>query len=356
MAAQSLPSYTFGRVGKLSIFRVFHRGLGLMARRPMALFDSVTYAPRRQGNGAMLIFDRLRVPIEQFRHPDLSQECWIEKRAGAPGPVRLRGTFPIPGSRPATPIDSIRFGSDEVEFPCAGEYYFYCDLGAFKCLILDPFDSPFEQTKKIFAFVSKNIVHSQADIWLCMPDGGGRPFHWGPLMDKFFYTDQPLHLWCGESAHFLASILHARGIRCRIVHIHSEQNGHIVPEIWDESGQRWVLLDPDWGLCVADAKGRLLSMAEILSRLGLSQARTDHDGRDDLKIVNLVGKHWAEINMPSRFAGHITWTPERQSSTDPAEPGRYFEMIRECVVGYVRYETYEFDDALGTVHWKAWAE
>ena len=306
----------------------------------------------------MLIFDALRVPITRFRHPGVSLAYWREVEALESRTVRLRGTFPIPGRQATSNLNDIHFDDNYITFPGIGEYYFCCDLGAFKCLILAQSDDALARIIKIFAFVSKNIVHSRADIWLCMPDGSAGPFYSNPLIEKFFFSDQPLQLHCGPSTHFLATLLHSEGIRCRIVQYFGKQDGHIVLEAWDTANDRWVMLDPDWGLCVADKSGCLLSVDEITKQLpSACRSPNANNENSELVIVNVVDKFWntEEFNLPGRFTGHITWTPSRQSDRNPAQPGSYFETLVR-IFGDVRYETYVLDDVRGTASWRPWQE
>ncbi len=228
----------------------------------------------------MLIFDTTRVLLHHFKAPSVTQIYWEQCQQRELAPVQLRGTFPIPGTKTATDIHGIRFGAEYIEFPGEGEYYFYSDFGAFKCLILPPSDSELNQAKKTFAFVSKNIVHSLADLWLCRPNGFlGGGLYWDSLVEKLFFSDQPLNLWCGEAASFLATVLHERGMVCRIVSMGGKERGHILPEVWAADEKRWIMLDPDWGLCVADSRGKLLSVDDIVSRLEASPSSANDGGR-----------------------------------------------------------------------------
>jgi len=305
----------------------------------------------------MLISESRRIPLDCFRHPEVTPAYWADAEAtdaanaGVTAPIGIIGTFAIPGGggRPSSPsVEAIRFCRDAVEFPEEGEFYFYCHLGAFKCLILDTALPPLQKAMRIFAFIAKNVVHSAADAWLCCPEGFAGNFHWERLISKFFYSDQPLQLYCGDVARFLATLWLANGLHCRVVALGG--SGHIVAEVWDPESADWAMFDADWGLYCTDETGKPLSSADMADRV--KQAPCDSiesevdDGKLPFQVADIVEKRWLrwEFNRSFRCTAQISWNPSLLNP-DVNLVERYRSVIKQCLSTEIRYEPITLDAA-----------
>jgi hypothetical protein len=303
----------------------------------------------------VLIFPSTRVHLESFRHPAMSEKYWDSSMAQEPDPVGLLGTFPIPGQPPREQPNDIGFGNDVIEFPSVGEYYFYCHLGAFKVLVLDPKEPARFNALKVFAFVSRNTIHSRSDAWLCAREGhDGAPFYWDRLVEKLFFSDQPLQLHCGYASNFTGYLLHSQGMTCRLVALTGgKRAGHILLEVWDPEDDNWIALDPDFGVAVAAKDGRLLSAEQIALHVSASNTGDDWG---DLQVVDLAKKTWnkASFDFPLRFTGQVSWRPECQMEVSAAQPAEYLRSWRDCL-GTVKYERFEFDASRKRLTWAPWS-
>jgi hypothetical protein len=245
-----------------------------------------------------------------------------------------RGSFAIPGrTHSAADTPSVTFDGEALNFPNPGEYYFYSDHGAFKFLILPPHPSVRDLILLIAQFVARNSVHSLADHWLSMTDPDCA-FDARLLAQKFFASDQPLQLYCGEITPFLAALLHQFGVTTRQVHLFDAgDDGHVVLEAFDPVDDCWLMMDTDYGVYVADPAGRILSTAEFLERR--------RSGAEVL-IVDIAQKRWLtrEYAAPGGFFGQKTWHPGCDSEFAPADAGFYRALWEKWV--RVAYHDYFF--------------
>jgi SAM-dependent methyltransferase len=231
---------------------------------------------------------------------------------------------------------NVRFDGRSIIFPNPGEYYFYSVHGSFKFLIVPPDVADRDLIVQVARFVSGNCVHSLADYWMTMPRieaDSACPFDAEPLGVKFFTSDQPLQLVCGEIVSFLALLLHRLGVAVRKVHLFREHSdvGLVVLEARDPATDRWLMMDPDYGVYVTDRAGRILSTAEFLAL---------RRQPDQIEVVKLVDKHWplAGFYMPSGFFGQKTWQPACDGNFAPGEAMFYLEtwekLDRNVYYGY----------------------
>lgn len=234
-----------------------------------------------------------------------------------PKPQYASGSFAIPG-RAHSPsiVPTVEFDGDELIFPGQGEYYFYSKHGAYKFLIL-PHDALHRAVILLTAqFVSRNSVHSLADHWLSYTEEGC-PFNVRLLAQKFFNSDQPLQLYCGEITPFLAALLNRLGVATRQVNLFDAGNdGHVVLEAFDPAEKRWLMMDADHGVYVTDGDSRILSVSEFVEHIGNER---------EVTIVDIAQKRWltADYAVPSGFFGQKSWRPDCDSDFAPANPQFY---------------------------------
>lgn len=268
--------------------------------------------------------------MAEFRPAEVSASYW---EGIASSDVSILGTFPIPAGRSLERIDRVRFDRQHVSFPRAGAYYFYSSIGAYKVLILDGNSSPLERALSICSFAAQNIVHSRADERLSFVDGPRGDFRWDLLAQKLFYSDQPLFLHCGDAALFVIALLRLHGFEARYTGFSDGINGHVVLEVFDPDERRWVMVDPDFGVQIADATGRLLSTEEIEEeiQIAVNSAQpypADGPWRPALQVVNISGKAWLkpEFNVDNRYSTPITWIPAHASEKHPSSG--YMDMLK----------------------------
>ena len=251
-----------------------------------------------------------------------------------PKPEAIRAFF-IPGQNTQLNYGTIRVTSDAIAFPGPGEYYFYCQVGAFKALILDPSASSMKKILAIASFVSKNAIHSNGDFGLSLTDKGPWGFDGARLAEKFFLSDQPLQLHCGPLSTVLAMLLNQASIMSRRVWMGNPDRtaGHSVLEAFDSDSKQWILLDPDYGVHLTDEEDNALSgvgARELLPKV---------------RVVDLAGKRWQQEqwNLPLGFAGQATWTPQHDSAQLAADPVVYLRMLAASMRD-ILYHRYVFSE------------
>ena len=74
-------------------------------------------------------------------------------------------------------------------------------------------------------------------------------------------------------------------------HSHEERESHFVTSVYSPALDKWILMDPDFGVYVTDEMGNILSVMEIRRRLIAGEPlKVQHPGRTSLEIT------WGDIH------------------------------------------------------------
>ena len=188
----------------------------------------------------------------------------------------------------------------KIHFPEYGEYYLRTSAGNFKILVLDPEAGDDSNILSIAAFVSRNIVHSNANH-----PSADDPEGYDALIGRLFLSDSPLNLWCFQGTGVLNRILSRWGYSTRHVHLKTAQGlDHHVSEVYFPEAGKWGMIDDDFSVYIVDAKTAVsLNTAEIASRLA--------NNPESIKLHFLTRKRLlkSEFNM-NTFTPLFTWTPD----------------------------------------------
>ena len=220
------------------------------------------------------------------------------------------------GSRAGEPIE-FAATPEALVLPGPGAHAFVCRFGAFKVLARGH-ENDDEFAIAICRFISDNVVHSQADSRLCHT---GRRFFVGLLLEKFFLSDQPLALHCGDIVCFTAYVLAQAGYRTRrVTFVNSPTpRGHILLELLLPECGKWVIVDPDYGIMLRDPDGNYVGSPQLDAH------------RSSVNIVYLSNKSWLKDfwNLPSSFRGQFTWTPEKSRATAVTSEDHYRRVLAD---------------------------
>lgn len=278
-----------------------------------------------------LVFNSPAVPLKALESFGRRTDYFSSVEPFESDQYSLLGTFPIPGNTTQSSIPRAQVSNGAIQFGEFGEFYFYSQIGAFKLLITDPAHSRQQLILDLFRFVARNSVHSCADNWKYQLNGINKFFDVSSLVRKLFFSDQPLMLHCSGISEFLIALLHYHGIEARLVHLLRGENldGHMVVEAFDNETQRWIFLDPDYGVVLTDSDDRLLSAEDVFNFVS----------RDDLSfsVVDYGTKCWLrpDRNFPLKFVADATWTPQDNDAARCGEVDRY----RKVMNNYVRIVT-----------------
>ncbi|OYY33688.1 MAG: hypothetical protein B7Y57_29085 [Rhodospirillales bacterium 35-66-84] len=280
-----------------------------------------------------LILDAKTVPLEYFESLGGKEAYFKSVEPFEKEAYSILGTFPIAGGVNSTGSSRPQFREREVCFDDFGEFYFYSQIGAFKTLLLDPTSSRQQVILGIFSFVARNCVHSLADQWKYQINGLSRAFDLSALVQKLFFSDQPLMLQCSGIAEFLVGVLEHQGIKARVIHLIRGENldGHIVVEAFDSETGKWIYLDADYGVVLKSNDG-FMSVDDLFASVSANDL--------SFSVVDCAKKFWMvpERNFPLKFVGEVTWLPQHNSNLPCADEGRYKEMLKRYVQIIKRYE------------------
>jgi hypothetical protein len=74
-------------------------------------------------------------------------------------------------------------------------------------------------------------------------------------------------------------------------HSHEERESHFVTSVYSRTLEKWILMDPDFGVYVTDEKGNILGVMEIRRRLISGEPlKVQHPGRSCLEIA------WGDVH------------------------------------------------------------
>lgn len=289
-----------------------------------------------------LIFTKRSIAWSDLRPVELFGESYkdvipVDRLSWLPlSPACIR-TFSVPGDPDGSNIETIETTEQGLFLP-PGEHYLISSRGCFKVLVLSDDVGLFKACLAIGRFVSRNSVHSCLDHWKAAPREHNLPLKLQPLRQKFYYSDQPLGLQCGELADFLAGEILLYGGKVRRVWAMDpeKKSGHIVVEVFAEETGDWVMVDPDFGVVLSDATGCNLSVQEISNR---SRDGTLHS----VTIDNIGNKHGIrpEFYFGPDFVGDCTWTPRMCSDVSMADRQHYLSRVVGPFFKSVKYYTYD---------------
>lgn len=257
-------------------------------------------------------------------------------------PIRVGAVAPPSqelAGKPPMLRESLEPGSGRFVFDRYGGHSIDCSYGVFKCLTLDPNAGRDERALAIFRFAAENIVHSCVDKAVILP-WAKRTRYVRPdlLLSKLFLSDQPLAVHCDHAAQVTAYLLHLAGYKVREVSVVDPEveSGHVVMETFLPELDKWIMLDPDYGVVVTDHDGVLLGTAEII-------ACTDR--RRDLEIRRVVIKRWAveHFNVCEAYGGQLTWTQRESMGPLTVEGDSYYDVMDRVFLARREF-TYRFED------------
>ena len=306
------------------VSRAFQSGVNRGLEYACTTLDPIAKEP-------FLIFDELTVPWSSLV-PGLTLAYGPERDPVRPWTVpAICGTFPINGQPP--PAGEIKCGGENLRFSKPGEYYLRTTVGDFKLLLLDPRATRDDHAVAIAAFVARNTVASMADARRIQPNYGYFEYHRpDKALRKFFASDQPLGFQCGYAAEFLNFVLHRRQFRVRRVQLCTEKGpAHIVSEVFLPDSQRWLAVDPMYGVVFVNREGVLLSVKEAAKLL--------RERPDEVCVRDMAGKRWLKSPF-GNFMHEFTWTPALLDAPC-VEPAKYLAVLRELTV---EYWYVEYDD------------
>jgi hypothetical protein len=82
-------------------------------------------------------------------------------------------------------------------------------------------------------------------------------------------------------------------------HSHEERESHFITSVYSRTLDKWILMDPDFGVYVTDDKGNILGVSEIRRRLISGESmKVQHPGRNSLEIA------WGNIRSFIRGADY----------------------------------------------------
>ena len=281
-----------------------------IAKEPFFIFDELTIPWASLVPNLALAYGRERDPIKTWTRPAL---C---------------GTFPINGRAP--PAGEVKSEGENVRFTTPGEYYLRTTVGDFKLLLLDQRVKRDDQAMAIAAFVARNTVASMADARKIQPNYGYCEYHRpDKALRKFFASDQPLGFQCGYAAEFLNFVLHKMDFQVRSIQLRTEEGpGHIISEVFLPEAQRWVAVDPMYGVVLSNRDGVLLSVEEI--------AKLIRQRPDEIAVKDIAGKRWLKYPL-GNFMHEFTWTPDLLEAPC-VDPAKYRKMARDYTFQYAYME------------------
>jgi hypothetical protein len=285
----------------------------------------------------VLIFDKLELGWPELTLENPFNHAYAEHLFAG---VTLRG-FPIPGRCEPASNDDIEVLKGGLRFPRFGSYCVIGPFGAAKVLIIDPAAGPDKRIVEISTFAAQASWHSAADTNLCFEAVERKGEIWrGPflltrIVEKLFYSDQPLALHCGHIVDCLAYLLMKDGHQCRKVLLRNDKNvGHIFMDVYLPKAKGWAYVDPDFGVMLKH-ENRYISSHEVLIL-----RREARDG--EIEIVDIGAKCFPHpaYNFPVWFSGHFTWRPEMMKTISFDLSPYYRSTVIEK--GFAGIEFYEF--------------
>ncbi len=235
--------------------------------------------------------------------------------------------------------DDTGAGLGSLRFEAFGTHLVRSNLGVFKCLTLDPALRRDQRALEIFKFAAENIVHSCVDKSIILP-WARRSRYVRPdlLLTKLFQSDQPLGLHCDHASQMTAFLLHLDGYEVREIALTDpvQRTGHVVMEVYMPDQGKWVMLDPDFGVVVANADGLLQSTDELACR------RNDNG---ELQVRRIFEKRWEQdaYNVADAFSGQLGWHAGLAPGMPTVRGDSYHRMMERFFVDRQQI-AYQFRD------------
>ncbi|MGI8841298.1 MAG: hypothetical protein ACR2F8_11055 [Caulobacteraceae bacterium] len=291
----------------------------------------------------ILIFEKLELAWPELTLENAFNHTYAEHLFAG---VKLMG-FPIPGRATPDANDDIEVLAGGLRFPRYGAYCVIGAFGAAKVLLIDPAAGGDERVVAISRFVAQASWHSAADTNLCFEAVERKGEIWrGPflltrIVEKLFHSDQPLALHCGHIVDCLAYLLIRDGHACRKVVLRNDKNvGHIFMDVYLTNAEKWVYVDPDFGVMLKHGAQYISSQEVLLLR---------REGRDgEIEIVDIGNKCFPHpaYNFPVWFSGRFTWRPEMMKAISFALSPYYRSTVIEK--GFEGIEFYGFQLSEGS--------
>lgn len=243
---------------------------------------------------------------------------------------KIVGTFPIPGDHNGTDWQSIKFDDENIYFSGPGEYYLHTTVGFFKILIIAPLGEDDARVLSVARFASRNQVHSLVNVKLFKGRNESEIFR------KLFASDQPMKLHCAESVQLVRYLLSILGYKVQILDLHDRSmkrndhatvKSHTVMQVFLPGQDRYVYVDPDYGVTLSDSSGRLLPIQEIATLIRRNP--------DEISVNGFGQKHWLkdEYNLPI-YMPDFKWSPDKDSDVSCADEEKYKEKILKFTAAY----------------------
>jgi hypothetical protein len=115
-------------------------------------------------------------------------------------------------------------------------------------------------------------------------------------------------------------------------HSHEERESHFITSVYSRTLNKWILMDPDFGVYVTDEKGNILGVEEIRRRLISGEPlKVKHPGRSRLERAWGDVRNWIEGADYLWFLSDFIFkmrSPKHSRFAQGAEPIReYYELI-----------------------------
>lgn len=247
------------------------------------------------------------------------------------GAIQLLGSFSTPCALDGQDISGVVFDQENIYFPDYGEHYLHTNIGFIKLLLISPETIPDQTIVEIASFVSGNSVHSQADLRVINPIDKKQLNLYQNLLPILFTSDQPLKLHCGPISNFLAWLLNEQGYDTQIVQFLKEDGeGHIALQAYFPKLNKYVFIDPDFGVMILDKSENFLSINEIVSLLNSGHG-------EELKLMN-IGRR---VKLQAKFNTDLpnpqfAWSPDKCHKNIPRYTrDSYLKMLREYSFDFV---------------------
>ena len=286
-----------------------------------------------------LIFDRLSLHWKDVKLEQPFDFLWA---TGNKYKWALR-SFPLPGRPVPQDLSAVQVRPDGLDFPHYGPYFVTGPFGAIKLLLVDPASNDDAKIIAICQFLACCVYHSGADTHLSYERANRYPIYPVTLLQKLFYSDQPLALWCGNIADVLAFVLHLSGYTSRKLALKNSNGvGHIFLEVYFPTERRWLMVDPDFGVMLRH-EDRALAAADVVALRAAGKT-------SEIQLVPLSDNQFSsnEVNFPTSFTGQFTWKPEHFINRRLANLSYYHEVVIDRGYEGLIYYGYKFSHAVTT--------
>jgi len=146
--------------------------------------------------------------------------------------------------------------------------------------------------------------------------------------------DRPIN--CYMKTVILNEVYLAMGFQSRYTHLlphpKEEQESHFVTSVYSQTLEKWILMDPDFGVYVTDGRNNILSVSEIRQRLITgARLKTIHPTRNRFETIRLDMTNFIRgadyLWFLSEFVFKIRCPMNSTFGQDSKPTRNYFELI-----------------------------